>query len=44
MDKKYDAINIYLSMCYYKLEFYDVALDLVNKYLQSHSDSIIGNN
>ncbi len=44
MDKKYDAINIYLSMCYYKLEFYDVSLDLVNKYLQSHSDSIIGNN
>ena len=25
MDKKYDALNIYLAMCYYKLEFFDIA-------------------
>ena len=44
MDKKYDALNIYLAMCYYKLEFYDISLDLVNHYLTIHSDSIVANN
>ena len=44
MDKKYDALNIYLAMCYYKLEFYDIALDLVNHYLSIHNDSIVANN
>ena len=43
MDKKYDALNIYLAMCYYKLEFYDIALDLVNHYLSIHNDSIVAN-
>ena len=44
MDKKYDALNIYLAMCYYKLEFFDIALDLVNHYLSIHNDSIVANN
>ncbi len=44
MDKKYDALNIYLAMCYYKLEYYDIALDLVNHYLTVHKDSVIANN
>jgi intraflagellar transport protein 56 len=44
MDKKYDALNIYLAMCYYKLEYYDIALDLVNHYLTIHKDSIVANN
>ena len=44
MDKKYDALDIYLAMCYYKLEFFDIALDLVNHYLSVHQESIIANN
>ena len=44
MDRKYDALNIYLAMSYYKLEFFDIALDLVNHYLSIHNDSIIANN
>lgn len=44
MDKKYDALNIYLAMCYYKLEYYDIALDLVNHYLAINKDSIVANN
>ena len=44
MDKKYDALNIYLAMAYYKLEFFDIACDLVNHYLSIHPDSIIANN
>ena len=44
MDKKYDSLNIYLAMCYYKLEFYDIALDLVNHYLSNFKTSIIAIN
>ena len=44
MDKKYDALNIYLAMCYYKNEYFDIALDLVNHYLSIHNDSIVANN
>jgi intraflagellar transport protein 56 len=44
MDKKYDALNIYLAMCYYKLEYFDIALDLVNHYLTIHKDSVVANN
>jgi intraflagellar transport protein 56 len=31
-------------MCYYKEEFYDVALELVNNYLFTHKDSVVANN
>jgi intraflagellar transport protein 56 len=44
MDKKYDALNIYLAMCYYKEEYFDIALDLVNHYLTIHKDSVVANN
>jgi intraflagellar transport protein 56 len=44
MDKKYDALNIYLAMCYYKLEYFDIALDLVNHYLSNHKESLVANN
>ena len=44
MDKKYDALNLYLAMFYYKLDFFDIALDLVNHYLSIYNDSIVANN
>lgn len=44
MDKKFDALNIYLAMCYLKEEYFDIALDLVNHYLSMHKDSIVANN
>lgn len=31
-------------MCYYKQEFFDISLDLVNHYLASHPDSVIATN
>ena len=33
IDKKYDALNVYLAMCYYKLEYYDIVLILVDNFL-----------
>ena len=44
MNKKYDALNIYLAMCYYELEFLNIGLDLLNHYLSMHNDSILSNN
>ena len=44
MDKKYDALNIYLAMAYFKSEWYDISLDLVNHYLALHPESIVATN
>ncbi|MCQ2821078.1 MAG: hypothetical protein MJ252_27785 [archaeon] len=44
MDKKSDALNIYLAMAYFKSEYYDISLDLVNHYLSVHPDSIVATN
>lgn len=44
LDKKYDAVNIYLAMCYYKVEYWEVAKDLVIQYLSRHKSSVIVTN
>lgn len=44
VDKKFDALNIYLAMCYYKMENYDLALELVNYYLSTYKTSIVATN
>lgn len=36
---EYDAINIYLAMCCYKLDHFKFALELVDTYLMKHPDS-----
>lgn len=33
------AINVYVAMCYYKLDYYDVSLEILQVYLQSHPHS-----
>jgi len=42
--KDYTAINVYIAMCYFKLDYYDVSLEILSVYLQSFPDSIIANN
>ncbi|VDD94626.1 unnamed protein product [Enterobius vermicularis] len=37
--KDYLAVQVYLALCYYKLEYYDVALDTLQLYLSEHPDS-----
>lgn len=34
------ALNIYVGMCYYKLDFYDVAQEVLTTYLSHYPDSI----
>lgn len=44
VDKKYNAINIYKAMCYYKLDNYEDALKYVNSYLSNFKTSVVANN
>lgn len=42
--RDYLALNVYVALCYYKLDFYDVSLEVLNVYLQRYSDSAIAIN
>lgn len=43
-NKDYHAINIYVALCYYKMDYYDVSLEILAVYLGLYPDSIIGVN
>ncbi|KAJ3102893.1 Intraflagellar transport protein 56 [Phlyctochytrium planicorne] len=38
------AINVYVAMCYYKLDYYDVSQEVLSVYLQHFPDSVIAIN
>lgn len=38
------ALNVYIAMCYYKLDYYDVSLEILASYLQSYPDSQVAVN
>lgn len=38
------ALNVYVAMCYYKLDYYDVSLEILAVYLQAFPDSAIAIN
>ncbi|KAF4699714.1 Intraflagellar transport protein 56 [Perkinsus olseni] len=40
----YKALNVYLALCYYKMDFYDVAAEMLQPYLAAHPTSVIANN
>eukprot|EP01112_Ceratiomyxa_fruticulosa_P007514 TRINITY_DN1954_c0_g2_i1.p1 TRINITY_DN1954_c0_g2~~TRINITY_DN1954_c0_g2_i1.p1 ORF type:complete len:569 (-),score=110.91 TRINITY_DN1954_c0_g2_i1:144-1850(-) len=42
--KDYPALNVYISLCYYKLDYYEVSQDMVNAYLQQQPTSLIAMN
>lgn len=42
--REFLALNVYVALCYYKLDFYDVSLEVLNVYLQAHHDSAIAIN
>jgi hypothetical protein len=43
-NKDYHAINIYVALCYYKMDYYDVSLEILAVYLGLYPDSIVGMN
>jgi len=38
------ALNVYVAMCYYKLDYYDVSLDILGVYLQAFPGSSVAYN
>ena len=38
------ALNVYLAMCYHKLDYYDVSQEVLAGYVQQHSDSAVAIN
>jgi intraflagellar transport protein 56 len=43
-NKDFHAINIYVALCYYKMDYYDVSLDILAVYLGLYPDSVVGVN
>jgi intraflagellar transport protein 56 len=43
-NKDFHAINIYVALCYYKMDYYDVSLEILAVYLSLYADSIVGVN
>ena len=38
------ALHVYIALCYYKLDFYDVSQEVLSIYLQKNQDSLIAIN
>ena len=43
-DKSGLALNVYVAMCYYKLDYYDVSLEILQVYLAMYPASIVAIN
>ena len=43
-NKDYHAINIYVALCYYKMDYYDVSLEILSVYLNQNPTSVIALN
>uniref|UniRef100_A0A914NS31 Uncharacterized protein n=1 Tax=Meloidogyne incognita TaxID=6306 RepID=A0A914NS31_MELIC len=43
-NKTYLAINVYMALCYYKLDYYDISMEMLQIYLDKFSDSPIAVN
>lgn len=39
-DREHWALNVYIAFCYYKLDYYDVALEILGSYLTNYPHSI----
>ncbi|CAE7866200.1 TTC26 [Symbiodinium sp. KB8] len=45
LDHRNDAaLNVYIAMCYYKMDYYDVSLELLGVYTQKYPESIVALN
>ncbi|CAD2213700.1 tetratricopeptidedomain 26 [Angomonas deanei] len=42
--KEYLALHVYVAMCYYKMDYYEVSLEVLNTYLQTFPNSAVAMN
>ena len=43
-NKDFHAINIYVALCYYKMDYFDVSMEILNVYLSLYPDSLVSVN
>lgn len=43
-NREFLALNVYVALCYYKLDYYDVSQEVLNVYLQANPTSPIAAN
>ncbi|XP_066151815.1 intraflagellar transport protein 56 isoform X2 [Euwallacea fornicatus] len=43
-NRDYIALNVYVALCYYKLDYYDVSQEVLGLYLNRYPDSVIATN
>ncbi|XP_060521744.1 intraflagellar transport protein 56 isoform X2 [Cylas formicarius] len=43
-NRDYIALNVYVALCYYKLDYYDVSQEVLGLYLTKYPDSVIATN
>lgn len=43
-NREYLAINVYVALCYYKMDYYDVSMEILSSYLNANPSSVIANN
>uniref|UniRef100_A0A1A9W486 Intraflagellar transport protein 56 n=1 Tax=Glossina brevipalpis TaxID=37001 RepID=A0A1A9W486_9MUSC len=43
-NKDYTAINVYLALCFYKMDYYDMSQEVLEVYLNKYADSTIAIN
>jgi intraflagellar transport protein 56 len=43
-NREFVALNVYVALCYYKLDYYEVALEVLNTYMQAHPESLVAMN
>lgn len=44
LHRDYLALNIYIALCYYKLDYFDISQEVLDSYLIKHPDSICAMN
>ncbi|AIO00224.1 hypothetical protein LPMP_292770 [Leishmania panamensis] len=42
--REYKALNVYVAMCYFKLDYYEVSVSVLNVYLQTYTSSAVAIN
>jgi len=43
-NREYLAINVYVALCYYKMDYYDVSLEILSAFLNQHPTSVMAVN
>lgn len=43
-NREFQALNVYIALCYYKMDYYDVSLEILQSFLNQNPSSVMGIN